>query len=562
MRILDVKAGFFMKKSIYFLGFILCGPLSLYGMEADRSPASFLFDGLAAELQEKILEYAQEPMPIKDGIQDVAQWKQPVADGASYDVEWSPNSDYVVSSGAGNVQVHRSDGALCSSMGGEGSFLKCKLPFSFRKNSWSLDSSIAFVEQRLLAGSSLGVYTPYGEKRYELDGDRAIIWMPDGRLLSYDAFKCIRLHTPDGELDSEFTWCGGSAPIISPNGLFLCECFEGGRIARVYTTKGEECAEWPVHDRVVGVNWTSDSRFISTLSPENTVQVHTPQGEKCAEWSVNEGSRFSWSPDSEKVIRCNGVDKKKVQLCSSDGVKCAEWEHGSDVMGAHWLPGGKFIASVHLGVVQIHRENGERVTEWSLPQKMDRTKWSPNGSLKAWSRKNRINLWTNCGEQLAEYEQDGSVKKFAWAPNGERIATGERDGTIRIKDIKRVLLAHHQLQRPTINQHKLLRKLQERILRENKPAILGQTERTILDTIPEVKKLLRIETNTAEKRLWRVMLKDSKPDPADIDKLCLRIARRDAERRRCDVTSNNSESEQDMAGDEPARERPGNCAVM
>ena len=80
---------------------------------------------------------------------------------------------------------------------------------------------------------------------------------------------------------------------------------------------------------------------------------------------------------------------------------------------------------------------------------------------------------------------------------------------MHIVSIARFLLANHQLQNLRNNQFLLLKELQHKLLKENEPVILGRSGRDTLNEMSEIKKLLRIEYNTAETKLWRVMFKDS-----------------------------------------------------
>lgn len=112
-------------------------------------------------------------------------------------------------------------------------------------------------------------------------------------------------------------------------------------------------------------------------------------------------------------------------------------------------------------------------------------------------------------QHVAQYAHDSIVRSVAVFPDGLRVVSGGYDQRVKIKSVVPLLLATHQLKRPSLAQYLLLKRLQEKLLREKEPLIVGESGKGTLEEMPELKKLLSITPSKpgAQHLAWRLQLK-------------------------------------------------------
>ena len=493
-----------MKTSFYFSWLLLCGSLSLYGMEAEEGYSQFPFDTLPAEMQERVLEYAHGPVDIKDGIQDVAEWAHP----GVVEVKWSPSGAYIESDSASfsSIQIRTFAGKKCMTFESD--------------EAYKLAGQVAWAPNERLFAISVWPADHYGSEKnttkiYDITGnkrcdwcykgvDSDVTWLSDDKLVSA-GMKEVQVRTSEGLLCGR--WKPGKRKLLfwAPGKAFVAATHfpndpEDDQEVHIYSSTGEKCAAWQLTKNNCWKRpmliWSLDGRFIFTVSPENISQIHTPQGEKYAEWRRADGDVVSWSADSTRLVRWSSNRGKKVQLCTDKGVPYAEWEHESKVRTASWVQGDR-IETTDSNRVQIHTCEGDKDADESPCGRM----------VLTCADSDKVGIFTDDLKSLAEYVHP-NVRYLSCSPNGYHIASSSPAGSVMIKDISRLLLANHKLSHPTMNQHFLLKKLQHGLLKENKPVELNELGRDTLRGMPEIEKLLRVEKRE-KAQYWRVMLKNA-----------------------------------------------------
>ncbi len=143
--------------------------------------------------------------------------------------------------------------------------------------------------------------------------------------------------------------------------------------------------------------------------------------------------------------------------------------------------------------------------------------WSPSGRYVAagglWGSINILDVAT---DQISVVQEDGILRKpcyaLAWSPDSTQLAFSNGEN-VEIKNIKPFLLSICRNKYTTLAQYHLLKRIKENILGEEESLIVGKSGREALEQMPDLKKLLHIEINKAETKLWRLGLKKLKcPD--------------------------------------------------
>lgn len=97
---------------------------------------------------------------------------------------------------------------------------------------------------------------------------------------------------------------------------------------------------------------------------------------------------------------------------------------------------------------------------------------------------------------------------------------GGGDEKVEIKSLAPFLLAQYQLEKPTLSQFLLLKRLQKKLLKDKKPLFIGKSDRDTLETMSDFRKLLKVEKSKSDtvNAIWRLQLKqgpDGEPDIVD-----------------------------------------------
>jgi len=273
---------------------------------------------------------------------------------------------------------------------------------------------------------------------------------------------------------------------------------------------------------------------------------------------VNSAASF---PDEQRVV--SGGNDGKVKIADAKtGKVLVEYAHAGYVNSVvPFLDGQRYVLSVapfleHLlsggndhKVKIVDAKTGDVLAEHAHDYCVNSVAPFSNGQRVVsggLDKKVRI-ADADTGEVLVEYAHAGYVRSVAPFPDGQRVVSGGDDGNVKIKSIVPLLLAQHQLKNPTLSQLFLLNRLQEKLLKDKEPFLIGLSDRVTLEQMLDLKKLLKVEKSKSKTKnpIWRLQLKG----PADF------------------VPQDADASEQDARGSEKsARERTSGlrdrCSVM
>lgn len=272
---------------------------------------------------------------------------------------------------------------------------------------WSTRGAV--LAAGLSQGSVVLLDAETGQPRQTFDahagGLLSLRWSPDGSLLVTGGQDGrARIWDSKGKLIHEMS--GGAAWVEhlswSPDGSRLATT--AGRIVRLWTSEGVIVGELPPHSSTVaGVTWRGDGRKFATIS----------YGNLCL-WR---GDRLSSLP--EKM----------------------EWK--GSLIAIEWSPNGQVIAcgcqdaSVHVW----YAKNGKDLEMTGYPIKVRALSWDGSSRYLATGGSSDVTVWDFTGRGPAgstpivmESHKD-FISVLAFQHNGPLIASGARDGTIRLWDV-------------------------------------------------------------------------------------------------------------------------------
>lgn len=284
------------------------------------------------------------------------------------------------------------------------------------------------------------------------DDTRAVAWSPDSRRIATGSNdKTVRIWNVDGSGES----------IIyrrHTNGIFaLAWSPDGKRIAsassdqtmHVWNADGSgEPIVFRGHEAAVRVvAWHPDGKRLFTGAINKTIGIWNIDGTGSVtpiDTDHGYAHTSAWSPNREQVV--TGGKDGKVRLWNMDrkDEPILLDEHESPVNTIYWTPDGQHIvAAADDGVVQIWNGNGEgkpivlngyRAMKVAVTISPDSRRVAFGGDTQAF----KIANIDGSGHPL-EFRTGSQMFELAFSPNGQQIASVERNGTIHIWNVDRIM---------------------------------------------------------------------------------------------------------------------------
>lgn len=152
---------------------------------------------------------------------------------------------------------------------------------------------------------------------------------------------------------------------------------------------------------------------------------------------ISQAGNLAWSPDGKTLAV--GTKDGTVLLQNPDGTvknKTSE-SHTARVVSLAWSPDGKILlTSAENGEVRLWNDKGQILEKLSFYNQNFRAIWSVDGKM--------LLAMGSFGVQILEKQQawytknsfnpNGLVTAVAWTPDGSKIAVGQADGRVYIRD--------------------------------------------------------------------------------------------------------------------------------
>jgi len=284
------------------------------------------------------------------------------------------------------------------------------------------------------------------------DDARAIAWSPDSRRIATGSNdKTVRVWNVDGS----------GEPVIyrrHTNGIFaIAWSPDGKRIAsassdqtmHVWNADGTgEPIIFRGHGAAVRVvSWHPDGQRLFTGAVNKTMGIWNIDGTGSAEpIDTDHGYAHTaaWSPDRERVV--TGGKDGKVRLWSMDRKSdpIVLDEHKAPVNTIMWTPDAQHIvAAADDGVVQIWNGdgsgkpvvlNGYSAMKLAVAISPDNRRVAFGGDTHAF----KIANIDGSGHPI-EFRTGNQMFELAFSPNGQQLASVERNGTIHIWNVERIM---------------------------------------------------------------------------------------------------------------------------
>jgi WD40 repeat protein len=277
----------------------------------------------------------------------------------------------------------------------------------------------------------------------------ALAWSPNGKILATGAGDgTVRLWQSNGALLKTLKSVGTVFGLSwSPDGKILASgssVISGQNTVQFWTAAGE-LLRARYTDQTGGkfynVAWSPDGRFIAAGAvdyklwrSDGSEIFHSTAGTPA--WAL------AWSPDSRRWVI--GNESARAYLFNTQGQELAQLDDPlGSIASLAWSPDGQFL--VGGDGVSVWQADGRRVTSLSHgPSSVSSVAWSPDGSMFAVGFSHNygrgsavtdhaVQIWS-AGRSLL-YTLTGhtdDIFTVAWSPDGKVLASGSRDGTIRL----------------------------------------------------------------------------------------------------------------------------------
>jgi len=279
----------------------------------------------------------------------------------------------------------------------------------------------------------------------------------------------------------------------------------GNKQVKIARLDGTILAQYTHDGCVKAVCFSPDGRYVASGGEGGEVKIARSDGTIIAEYA-HDGcvAEVRFFPDSSGVVSCGG---NKVKRANLEGTVLAEYTHYL-VRSAGYTAEG--IISEGGNRVMVARPDGTVLRQCALEDWLKQ-----DGYLREVRHRPRgvgekkVTIIGSDGAILAECPLGGIVKSIGFLGGGMYIVSGVNDNNVTIKALTPLLLAQHQLKEPTLSKFLLLKRLQEKLLKDKKPLFIGQADRSTLERMPKLKELLKIEKSTSKtvNPIWRVQLK-------------------------------------------------------
>jgi WD40 repeat protein len=292
---------------------------------------------------------------------------------------------------------------------------------------------------------------PVRSLEFSADGGRLISrstaarWRPGER---GDPGGQIRLWPVGGDIRQGLVLHGHESYVyglaFSPDGRRLVSCGWDGRVIVWDAIRGRPQRELPDHGQLEDVCWTGDGRWIVAANSGVTRVWDAATGGQVHRFSTRVSHpTLATSPDGSLLV-AGGEDGPIRLRHLPDGALVRVLGSAAGISGkAAFSPDGRLVALCG---------EGRRLRVWAVADgtllhagdaRSRSLAWHPSGDVLATGgRDGSIRLWdlTAAGDTLAEPHVDlrghtGIVYALAFSPDGTRLASGSEDTTIRLWDI-------------------------------------------------------------------------------------------------------------------------------
>lgn len=210
-------------------------------------------------------------------------------------------------------------------------------------------------------------------------------------------------------------------------------------------------------DRVMGLAWSPDGKYIASASADKTVQVwDASTGKTIISYSKHTEwvKAVTWSPDGTRIASAGADMTVHLWDVMTGRTVLVYRGHSNIVTTLAWSPNGRYIASGGydrtIAVWDAFTGEDFGFYHGHAPQNMiNAVAWSPGGRFIASASDDRtVHIWPVEHIRGIVFKQKRSFKKsifvysghtewvkaVAWSPNGKRIASGSWDNTVHLWD--------------------------------------------------------------------------------------------------------------------------------
>jgi intraflagellar transport protein 80 len=281
----------------------------------------------------------------------------------------------------------------------------------------------------------------------------AVVWTPDGQLITCSDDKDIIQWTADGEkptkitsLNNLFVTCiawfpatggGGSGKQLIPD-TFAIACTDG--TYRFLSRSGREEKKVSAHEgAIILLRWSHDGAALLTAGEDGDVKLWSKSGNLrstvmslghsvyCAGWGPSDDQVIVGHAKS-LIIKNINSSKKDLSWNAHDGIiTCLDWN----------VSNGNIVSGSEDCTYKVWDSYGRQLySSRPMEHVITSIAWSPNGESFAVGSYNLIRLcdrvgWTHCRERM----KSGSIFSIQWTSDGTQFAAAGGNGNIVFSQI-------------------------------------------------------------------------------------------------------------------------------